>query len=164
MQQALAHAYKDQELAIVAALKTVYFMAKKILPNDHFSDLKHFLVIQGNTAIGNLSFQCQSGGWQFTYEHSESVRSFQESIAALVDADLDNDLLRAEFYSVLIGDIGTDHNLVIHMRYVLDGEVHTRFLCLVELTGGTASEIVDTVLKVFTPRRISHMWYSYRWG
>ena len=44
MQQALTHVYKDQELAVVAALKTVYFMAKK---NLHFSDLKHFLVLQG---------------------------------------------------------------------------------------------------------------------
>jgi hypothetical protein len=46
MQQALVHAYKDQELAIIAALKTVYYMAKKNLPNEHFSDLKQFLVIQ----------------------------------------------------------------------------------------------------------------------
>ena len=30
--------YKDQELAVVAALRTVYFMAKKNLPNDNFSD------------------------------------------------------------------------------------------------------------------------------
>ena len=44
MQQALTHVYKDQELA-VAALKTVYFMAKN-LPNDHFSDLKHVLVLR----------------------------------------------------------------------------------------------------------------------
>ena len=56
MQQALVHAYKDQELAIIAALKTVYFMVKKNSPSEHFSDLKHFLVIQGCTAISNLSF------------------------------------------------------------------------------------------------------------
>ena len=123
MQQALAHACKDQELAIVAAFKTVYFMAKKNLPNDHFSDLKHFLVIQGSTAIVSLSFQCQSGGRQFTYEHSESVRSFQESIAAVVDEDLDSDLLRTEFYSILIDestDIATDHNLMhyIHALHI----------------------------------------------
>jgi hypothetical protein len=76
----------------------------------------------------------------------------------VVDENLDNDLLRSEFYSVLIDestDIGTDHNLVVYMRYVLDGEVHTRFLCLVELPGGTSPEIVDTVLKIFTPRNIS---------
>ena len=73
----------------------------------------------------------------------------------MVDEDLDNNLLRAEFYSVLIDestDIGTDHNLVVTCVMY---EVHTRFLCLVELPGGTAPEIVDTLLKVFTPRNIS---------
>ena len=30
-----------------------------------------------------------------------------------------------------------------------------QFLCLVELPGGTAPEIVDTLLNVFTPRKIS---------
>ena len=112
MKQAMAHAYKNQHLAIVAALKTTFYGQEKST---------HFLVIQGSTAIGNLSFQCQSG---FTYEHSESIRSFQESVAAVVDEDLNNDLLRTEFYSVLTDestDIGTDHSLVIYMRYVLDG-------------------------------------------
>ena len=46
MQQALTRVYKDPELAVVAALKTVYCMAKN-LPNVHLSDLKHFLVLQG---------------------------------------------------------------------------------------------------------------------
>lgn len=44
MQLTLAYSYRDQEKAVIAALKTVYFMAKKNLPNDHFSDLKQFLL------------------------------------------------------------------------------------------------------------------------
>ena len=62
MQQALAHTYRDQELAVIAALKTVYFMSKKNLPNNHFSDLKQFLLVQGLTDIGGLSFQCGCRG------------------------------------------------------------------------------------------------------
>ena len=160
MQQAVSHSFHDQELAVTAALRTVYFMAKKNLPNDHFSDLKHFLVVQGSTDIGNLSFQCGRGGRQFTYEHSESVRGFQEAIAAVVDEDLDKDLAHANFYSLLTDestDIATDHNLVMYMRYVLEGEVQSRFLNLVELPGGTAPEIVDTVLKVFTSIGVFHL-------
>ena len=158
MQRALAHSYRDQELAIIAALKTVYFMAKKNLPNDHFSDLKQFLLVQGSTDIGALTFQCGRVGREFTYEHSESVRGFQEAIAAAVDEDLDQDLAQSEFYSLLIDestDIAADHNLVMYMRYVRNGEVQSRFLSLIELPGGTAPEIVDVVLKVFTSRRIS---------
>ena len=164
MQRALAHSYRDQELAVIAALKTVYFMAKKNLPNEHFSDLKQFLLAQGATDIRALSFQCGRAGRQFTYEHSESdehsesVRGFQEAIAAVVDEDLDRDLSQSQCYSVMIDestDIATDHNLVMYMRYVLDGEVQSRLLCLIELPGGTAPQIVDVIPKVFTSRKIT---------
>ena len=87
MQRALAHSYSDQELAIIAALKTVYFMAKKNLT------ILRFLVVQGSTDIGGLNFLCGREGRQFTYEHSESVRGFQEAIAAVVYEGLDKDLL-----------------------------------------------------------------------
>ena len=91
---------------------------------------------------------------QFTYKHSESVKGFQEANAAVVDENLEKDLSISKFYSLVIDEstnIATDHNLVMYMRYVLDGEVHSRFL---ELPGGTAPEIVDTVLKVFTAKSI----------
>ena len=52
-------------------------------------------------------------------------------------------------------DIATDHNLVMYMRYVLDGEVQSCYLCLIELPGGTAPQIVDVILKVFTSRKIT---------
>ena len=52
MQQAISHSYRDQGLAVIAALRTDNFMAKKNLPNDHFSDLK---LMQGSTDIGNFT-------------------------------------------------------------------------------------------------------------
>ena len=158
MQQALARAYKDNELAVIAALRTVYFMAKKNLPNDHFSDLKQFLVVQGCTSIGNLSFQCGRSGRQITYEHSESVRGFQEAIGAVVEEELKSQLCRTQSYSLLLDestDIATDHNQIMYVRFVLDGEVRTRFLSLVELPGGTADQIVDAVLEVFQSKSLS---------
>ena len=97
MQRALAHSYRDQELSVISALKTVYFMAKKNLPNEHFSDLK---LAQSSTDIGALSFQCGHAGRQFTYKHSESVRGFQEAITAIVDEDLDRDLSQSQCYSL----------------------------------------------------------------
>lgn len=114
MQQALVNVYKHQEVAVIAALKTVYFMAKKNLPNDHFSDLKHFLVLQGCKDIGSLSFQCGHGGRQYTYEHSDSIKGFQEAVASVVDKQLDEHLSNAEFYSLLLDestDIATDRRV-----------------------------------------------------
>ena len=105
MQQALARAYKNNELAVIAALRTVYFMAKKNLPNDHFSDLKQFLVVQGCTSIGNLSFQCGHSGRQITYEHSESVRGFQEAIGAVVEQRADFESNKGQLMDKLIDNL-----------------------------------------------------------
>ena len=46
MQRAVATAYSQQEKAVLAGLRTVYFKAKKNLANDLFSDLKLFQVLQ----------------------------------------------------------------------------------------------------------------------
>ena len=40
MQHAVATVYSQQEQAVLAGLRTVYFMGKKNLANDLFSDLK----------------------------------------------------------------------------------------------------------------------------
>ena len=106
MERAIANAHRSEEQAVIATFKTVYFMAKKNLASDIFSDLKEFLIVQvcplyvvsdslltkmvieallqrvlltlqGNTAIGDLTFRSNRGVRTFTYEHSESVRGFQ---------------------------------------------------------------------------------------
>ena len=46
MQQAVANVNCSQEKAVVTALKTVYFMAKKNLANDIFGYMKQFLILQ----------------------------------------------------------------------------------------------------------------------
>ena len=46
MQQAIANVNRSQEKAIVSALKTVYFIAKKNIANDIFGDIKQFLILQ----------------------------------------------------------------------------------------------------------------------
>ena len=46
MQHAITNVNRSQEKAVVAALKTVYFMAKNNLANDIFRDMKQFLILQ----------------------------------------------------------------------------------------------------------------------
>ena len=46
MERAVANAHRSEEQAVIAALKTVYFMAKKNLASNIFSDLKEFLTVQ----------------------------------------------------------------------------------------------------------------------
>ena len=46
MQVAVATAHKTQKTSVIAGLQLVYFMAKKNLPSDSFSDLEHLLILQ----------------------------------------------------------------------------------------------------------------------
>ena len=46
MQVAVATAHRSHEKSVIAALQLVYFMAKKNLPSDSFSDLKQLLILQ----------------------------------------------------------------------------------------------------------------------
>ena len=65
MQLALATTHRSYEKAVTAALHLVYFMAKKNLPSDSFSDLKQLLVLQvcalsGKPAkVGMGSYLCK---------------------------------------------------------------------------------------------------------
>ena len=45
-EHAVVNAHRSKEQAVIAALKTVYFMAKKNFASDVFSDLKEFLIVQ----------------------------------------------------------------------------------------------------------------------
>ena len=56
MQVAVATAHKRQERSVIAALQLVYFMAKKHLPSDSFSDLKHLLILQVRFRCGLLHY------------------------------------------------------------------------------------------------------------
>ena len=51
MQRAVATTYRQKELAVCVALRTIYFMAKKHLPNDIFSDLKQLQVLQVSSML-----------------------------------------------------------------------------------------------------------------
>ena len=64
-------------------------------------------------------------------------------------------LCRTQSYLLLSIDIATNHKLITYLRFVLDGEVCSRFLYLVELPGGMAPQIVNAVLEVFQSKSLS---------
>lgn len=55
MERAISNVYRSEEQAVIAALKTVFFMAKNNLASDIFSDLKEFLVVQVIMCVAHTS-------------------------------------------------------------------------------------------------------------
>ena len=68
---------------------------------------------------------------------------------------MDRDVSHSNFYSLIIDESTDIATAVIYMQCVVNGEVHSWFLGLVKLPGGTTPEIVDVVLKVLTSRNLS---------
>ena len=58
MERAVARAHRSQETSVIAAMKTVYFMAKKNLANDIFGDMKQFLIHQISLTCGTSVSEC----------------------------------------------------------------------------------------------------------
>ena len=82
----------------------------------------------------------------------------QAAVAAVVDEELLQELNSAPFYSILIDEsthMSTDHTLIIYVRYVHDGVVHTRFFNLTELRRGTADHILRTTLEVLEAKNVT---------
>ena len=65
MQHAIATTFHHKELAFRAALRTVYFMGKKNLPTDIFSDLKQFQAAQVSVKANLLAFSACVGCYRF---------------------------------------------------------------------------------------------------
>ena len=81
----------------------------------------------------------------------------QEAVAAVVDEELSQRLESAPFYSLLIDestDIATDHTLIMYVRFVHDGEVCMRFFEITELFGGTATDILETVIHTLQRKKL----------
>ena len=75
-------------------------------------------------------------------------------MAAVVDEELSEQLQAAPFYSILIHestDISVDHTLI---RYVHVGEVCMRFFDITELSSGTVSAILETILCMLDRKKL----------
>ena len=78
-------------------------------------------------------------------------------MAAVVDEELSQQLEIAPFYSLLIDestDIATDHTLIMYVRFVHGGEVCMRFFDITELRGGTATDILETVIHTLQRKKL----------
>lgn len=51
--------------------------------------------------------------------------------------------------------MSTDHTLIMYVRYVHDGVVHTRFFNLTELRRGTADQVLKTTLEVLEGKNVT---------
>jgi hypothetical protein len=106
---------EKSEIAVTAALKNIYFMAQHSLPDSIFADLNKHCVDQGCADLTGLKVDKHT-----TYEHSESVHDFQESICEVITDDIRSSV-GDKPYSIMLDestDISVDQNLLVYIRHL----------------------------------------------
>ena len=145
LMKAVGNVNSKERASVHAAMTNIYYMAKKNLPNCHFPDLNWLCMRQGCTDLKGLKVDKHTN-----YEHSDSVKDFQEAMKLVIDEQIILDLKDNECFGVLIdemSDISMDKTLIVYLRYLVNGQVTCRFFHVVALSGCSAADICEMLLK-----------------
>jgi hypothetical protein len=148
MDRAIEKGRESEMNGVMYALRTVYFLAKKNLPNDDFGDLIDFQISQG---VSNLKELTVNGNTN--YRHNSSVKEFQRALAKVVVEDLLEVLRDSGQFGIMLDEStgrSSEKTLIIYVKYHVHSIPKTRFLCVTELEGGTAEIIYNTVVQICT--------------
>nr|XP_006813847.1 PREDICTED: zinc finger protein 862-like [Saccoglossus kowalevskii] len=135
MPRAATNAYSAVKEAIVAAMRSVYFVAKEDIAKRK----------------GCKSLEILRHSDRVCYTHSTSVDDFLECIAEVVENEIIRKMKSAKFYSLELDestDIGICQNLMIYIRGVVDGKIESHFLSVSMLSSATAEALYEEVKHV----------------
>lgn len=148
MQQATSIAMKHNEEAIVALMRNVYYLAKKEDASHSLRDLNELVKLQGVSVLKSLQVDKHT-----TYEHWDSIQDLHEALSEVISEKLYNQLKAADYMSIMIDestDISVDQNLMVYIRFVLQGVAKTAYFQLAKLPGAaTAENITNQLIELF---------------
>ncbi|XP_077868105.1 uncharacterized protein LOC144357938 [Saccoglossus kowalevskii] len=138
-QATITNLYRKEEETIQSAMKNVYYMAKKNHANSSFKDMNWLLIMQGCDTLQGLKVDAHT-----SYEHSDSIHDFQNSMKLVIDEQIISELDSAGYFAILIdemSDVSMDKTMIIYLRYVLAGKIVVRFFEVIGLAGCNADDI-----------------------
>ncbi|XP_077867306.1 zinc finger protein 862-like [Saccoglossus kowalevskii] len=142
----ITNLYRKEEETIQSAMKNVYYMAKKNHANSSFKDLNWLLIMQGCDTLQGLKVDAHT-----SYEHSDSIHDFQNSMKLVIDEQIISELDSAGYFAILIdemSDVSMDKSMIIYLRYILAGKIVVRFFEVIGLAGCNADDIYQALVSV----------------
>ena len=141
--------------AVLCAFRTVYFLAKKELPNFQYADQVRFLALNGVPGAKSLCLSDKS----VKYEHAALILDMHQNINYVISSEITSDLKNASCYGLILDestDVSVIKKLSVFVRYVCPKtyNVLTRFLCHMDLPDGTANNIVKGVTDMLLEKRV----------
>ncbi|XP_071168230.1 zinc finger protein 862-like [Mytilus edulis] len=128
-------------------MSNIYWMAKHNLSTSLYNGVKDLLDFHGVESVSAIQKAKNA-----KYTSSDSVLDMQIALAKVVDEEIIEDMKASIYYSVMLDestDRTTEKTLMLYVRYIKSNVSVTRFLSVLELSGGTADVIFTAVKTLF---------------
>ena len=145
--QAFDSVHAVQRKALIGGLKCMYWLAKhEIAHTTNFESLLQLAVSLGSTYISELH-----QGENAKYTSQQSMFEFVTILSQCIERNIQTELDRSEYISLLCDettDISITKQLIVYVRYALDGELRVRYFKISDLKDGTAVTIEAELLSM----------------
>jgi hypothetical protein len=162
----------EKQLTIISLMRSVYFLSKKNLSSNIYSDLcelitlqfenNNHLVISEKTSTlkpatlkKNSTPRSTHGG----YTNFKAASDFLDSIASVIKESLFEELNSSIYWSIMIDEANSIDNskyLAIVGKYIVNNIPYMRYLGMINLESTTAGNIYNQILSFCTSNEISY--------
>ena len=134
--------------AMLGALRCMYFLTKREIPHTtNFRPLCELAKALGAEYLQDL----QHGGANAQYTSERFKQELVQALAEAVSRPIQENIRSSPFFVLCVDettDVSVTKQLIVYGRYLVEGDVHTTFISVLELPDGTARSIVDALCKL----------------
>ena len=148
--------------AFIGALKCMYFLNHQEIP--HTTNFVPLLELGKSLGASYLSDLYVGGNAHYTSEccMQELLQCLGETVAEPISSHV----RQSPFFALCIDettDVSVTKELIVYCRYIVDGEVRTSFLKIMEMRDGTAITIEDAKTKSCTDLDLDMLHFFVAW-
>ena len=144
MKRSVERAFSEQDRAIIAAFRAVYWLAK-----ENIATMKYASLLKLLHAEECPSLEALKAGENATYESRHAAEEMQDSISTVIKLNIDQKLDATPVLSILCNestDISVAKKLVVYVRIVTENfEPETHLIQNIEVKDGKAQTITDAI-------------------
>lgn len=147
IERAFQRVVSAERKAMIGSLKCMYFLNKReIAHTTNFVPLCEL-----SKSLGALYLQDLQRGGNAHYTSERFKQDLVEALAETVAKPIQECLRKSPFFSICIDettDVSVTKQLIVYCRYLVNANVHSSFISILELPDGTALTIVEAVCKL----------------
>ena len=142
IETAFQRVVSEERKALIGAFRCMYFLNKReIAHTTNFLPLCELGKALGAAYLQDLR---RGGNAQYTCTSERFKQELLQALAETVTMPILEDLSSSPFFALCIDettDVSVSKQLIVYVKYLVGGTVHTSFLRVLELSNGTARSI-----------------------